>query len=374
MAQLVATLAKEGRQIDGRSSLEFLKWLLAELEIPEESQVLLFSKTSLQIRLISPLNPRALYFNDDIYIGWVPGGVVEIAVYDRELGMVFYEADYRKRAPRKVFVRSNECLSCHSSSRTEGVPGVFVRSVFPDRDGQPLGQLGGFLSNDSTPMENRWGGYYITGSGPGVLHMGNQIYDESSEPVRKDVWHESLEGIVDISRYPQPTSDILPLMMLEHQTRVHNVLIRAQMRYRRAVHFAKAIGANAGGGSVEKTLKSEVSNILDVMLFRDEAVIGGEGMDGDNRVEEVLEATVPETDRGWGLKDSRLHPRLMKYRLSYMIYSEAFAALPEPMREAVLDALRAGLANGSKDEKFSHLGPKEKRRIGTILEQTFVGW
>lgn len=373
--KLIAEMEERGDEMPGRSSLEFLRWLLAELEVPEASQLLVFSKTSLQVHLISPQNPRALYFSDDIYVGWVPGGIVELAVSDPELGMVFYEVDYRKRMPSQAFIRSNECLTCHASSRTEGVPGAFVRSVFPDRDGQPMGQFGGFLSNDATEMAHRWGGYYLTGVGPGVLHMGNQIYDERIEPKPKDIWHESLEDVIDVDRYLQPTSDIKPMMMLEHQTRVHNVLIRAAMRYRRALHFAQLMNeAPAASESVRKTLASEVEKVLEVMLFRDEAPITGDGMAGDQKIADILTATAPVSSEGRSLKQTRLYPRLMKYRLSYMIYSEAFASLPDALRNAVLARLKEGLTSEDKLPMFDHLGPKERRRIDHILTETYAGW
>jgi hypothetical protein len=69
----------------------YLDSLLEALEISPLTQTLVFSKTSAQFRLISPRSPRALYFNDDVYVGWVRGGpFIEISTADTEEGAAFY--------------------------------------------------------------------------------------------------------------------------------------------------------------------------------------------------------------------------------------------------------------------------------------------
>src|SRR5262245_24481761 len=61
----------------------YLSSLLKALNVPVSSQGLVFSRTSLQVDRIAPWSPRAIYFNDDIYLGWVQGGpIMEIAAVD----------------------------------------------------------------------------------------------------------------------------------------------------------------------------------------------------------------------------------------------------------------------------------------------------
>ena len=70
-----------------------LRSILGALDIPVSSQIMVFSKGSVQRALIGANNPRALYFNESVVVGWVRGGFVEIAAQDPEQGTVFYTAD-----------------------------------------------------------------------------------------------------------------------------------------------------------------------------------------------------------------------------------------------------------------------------------------
>ena len=109
----------------------YLRSVLKLLYVPVSSQGLVFSKTSLQLFRISPSNPRAIYFNDNVYVGWVRSGeVIEVSTADPNLGAVFYTLDQTASTNPK-FVRRAECLQCHSSRSTKDVPGHIVRSIFP---------------------------------------------------------------------------------------------------------------------------------------------------------------------------------------------------------------------------------------------------
>jgi len=151
----------------GEAKLEFderhgyLPSLLEELKIPASSQSLLFSKTSFQRTFISPENPRAIYFNDDVYIGYIPGApAVELSAIDPKLGAVFYKLDNEKvRRPR--FVRDQDCLRCHGEQRTLGVPGTFVRSVGTDESGELDTRTEVSDIDHCTPLADRWGGWYV---------------------------------------------------------------------------------------------------------------------------------------------------------------------------------------------------------------------
>src|SRR5690349_16349386 len=73
---------------DGRQG--YLRSLLEKLSVPVDSQLLLFSKTGIQSAYTSPENPRALYFNDRVVVGYIPGApMIEIASHDPRQGVIF---------------------------------------------------------------------------------------------------------------------------------------------------------------------------------------------------------------------------------------------------------------------------------------------
>lgn len=129
-----------------------LKWLLDELEVPVESQLFVFSKTSLQRDLINPEAPRVLYFSDEAYVGWSPTGAFEVAVFDAKLGTTFYIFEPHATKEEPLLARSGDCLLCHS--RHEHTPSLRARSVFPDLNGEPLSGSGGSNIEPSTPSPN----------------------------------------------------------------------------------------------------------------------------------------------------------------------------------------------------------------------------
>ena len=143
----------------------YLPDLLKALEIPVESQTLVFSKTSLQMRRISPRTPRAIYFSDDVYVGFCQSGdVLEISAVDPKLGTVFYSVDQHSADQPAIQRQTESCLVCHSSSRMEGVPGHIIRSLYVDAGGQPLLSAGSRTVDHTTPVKDRWGGWYVTGT------------------------------------------------------------------------------------------------------------------------------------------------------------------------------------------------------------------
>src|SRR5581483_6886750 len=154
----------------------YLPSLLAALHVPVESQVLVFSKTSFQRNRIAPRTPRALYFNDDVYVGFChEGDVLEISAVDAALGAVFYTVDQDTALSPKFRRQLDNCLICHGSSQTKEVPGHVVRSVFADASGLPILSSGTYRVDQTTPLEKRWGGWYVTGTHGDQKHLGNLI-------------------------------------------------------------------------------------------------------------------------------------------------------------------------------------------------------
>jgi hypothetical protein len=155
---------------------------LAALGVPETSQMLVFSKTSFQKERINPDHPRAIYFSDEVYIGWCPGGLVEIAAIDPMLGPVFYSFDPHERGVEKRFNRDADCLRCHGGTFVRDIPGLLARSVFTKAGGEPLLSLGSELVDATTPIEKRWGGWYVTALRAGLRHRGNLVLTTEEEP------------------------------------------------------------------------------------------------------------------------------------------------------------------------------------------------
>ena len=360
---------------DGKS---FLKAVLKKLDIPEESQVLVFSKTSLQNSLINQRNPRALYFSMDAYVGWMPGGKVEVIIQDKTLGPVFYTIDppFGDR-PAKVVRATDSCLQCHATSRTSGVPGMFIRSVVPDQNSHPILSAGTSLVTDSTPLKDRWGGWYVSGFSDHP-HLGNRWVPESeiegvdfSAEVTK---HEDLSSLIDTDKYLQPTSDIVALMVLEHQCRTHNLMTKAKMGFLRARYFQESYSEDEDltpkDGMSWKTANSSAKEIVSAFLFEDEVDPGGDGVEGSDAFARAFVEKGLENAKGKSLRDLRLYGRIFKNRCSYMIHSMAFKGLPDMVKEKVFFHLRSALS----EDLDNHLSEREKKTLRGILEETVPGF
>ena len=130
----------------------YLKSVLENLNIPVDTQTLVFSKTSFQYRKISPAFPRALYFNDDVYIGQVhEGKVIEVVSFDPMQGAMFYILD-EHQAEHPVFERAElDCTQCHVAAGTRNVPGVLLRSIYPTRTGTQAQPTQSFTERRSGP-------------------------------------------------------------------------------------------------------------------------------------------------------------------------------------------------------------------------------
>ena len=177
----------------------YLPAVLDALNVPPSSQMLVFSQTSFQLRRIRPTRPRAIYFGDDMYVGWVQDGdVVEISAVDPQQGAVFYALEQREVAEPRFVRDRGQCTSCHASSRTQGVPGHLVRSVFPDINGRPLLGSGSYVTDHRSPFEKRWGGWYVSGYHGAMRHMGNAIARDRANPENLD--REAAANVTDLSQ------------------------------------------------------------------------------------------------------------------------------------------------------------------------------
>jgi hypothetical protein len=356
----------------------WLPSLLAELRIPVSSQVLVFSKTSLQRQLIAPDAPRALYFNDEVYVGTVQGGaVLEIAATDPRQGTMFYTIPQQRRASPTPTRQTHECLQCHdSNSFTGGVPGLVMRSVYPDAGGLPIFTAGGFVTDHRTRWEDRWGGWYVTGTYGAMRHLGNQQFAEGIDPARVDrepgANLTTLAGRFATEAYLGRGSDVVALMVLGHQVQMHNLLTRASYDTRLALRDAEAMNQALGrppgerSESVQRRIAAAAEALLRHLLFVGEPRLGA-AVSGDPAYVRDFTAMGPRDGQGRSLRELDLERRLLRHPCSWLIHSEAFAALPAAVREPTLERLRQVLAGEDRSPDFAHLDAEDRRAIAVQL-------
>jgi hypothetical protein len=361
--------------IDAEESI--LPQLLKYLEVPISSQLLVFSATSLQRSLIHPETPRAIYFNDDIYIGYCQKGLIEIIAVDGTIGPVFYRMkEYQEKGSYEL-QRDNQCLTCHGDHFTRDIAGLIVRSVYPNAEGRAIGQFGSDLVEVDTDIKKRWGGWFVTGLSEEVEHRGNQLYEENSEhgiAVLRKVYQESKEKPQYLKRYLTDQSDVLTLMVFEHQCQVQNVLTAANQGCLRAMYRQEGVQKSMGEkitaepeGSAVIVFDNAVEDILDVLLFKDEADLPEGGIEGNESFINDFQQKGKKNADGKSLRDFQLLNRLFKYRCSYMIESMAFQKLMPKLKEQVDSALRTILSDGS--ERYAYLGKKEREIILSIIDK-----
>ena len=358
----------------------YLPALLEALDVPVESQTLVFSKTSLQMRRISPRTPRAIYFNDDVYVGFCQSGdVLEISAVDPKLGTVFYSVDQHSPDQPAIQRQTESCLVCHSSSRMEGVPGHIIRSLYVDAGGQPLLSAGSRTVDHTTPVKDRWGGWYVTGTHGAQKHLGNLVI--RGRDVEEPVDNSEGQNVTDLKfrinpdRYLSAHSDIVALMVLEHQALVHNRLTKASFETRQALAYDEMMRKmmdRPEGTLLESTVRriqSVSERLVEALLFVNEAKLT-EPLKGTSGYAEQFATQGPKDDQGRSLRDLDMSTRMLKYPCSYLIYSEAFEQLPTAAKDCVLQKLWDVVSGTDVSEKYSHLSQDERRAIREILLQT----
>jgi hypothetical protein len=339
--------------------------------VPKESQIAVFSATSFQADKINFQNPRAIFFNDSVAVGWVRGGLLEVAAQDPKLGPVFYTLEQRPASSsgpggRPQFKRSAECLECHRSWETLAVPGLMVLSTFPPTTRN--GYASGGVTDHRTPLSQRWASWYVTGRPGPNRHMGNKptpSQADTSAPVALD----SLEGRIDLKGYATPYSDIAALMVFEHQTHMTNLLTYIDWESRVAEFERQAKSAAPRRAAPPTSLRDIAHDIADYMLFVDEAPLAGK-IEGTSGFTQLFAAEGPRDSRGRSLRQFDLERRLMRYPCSYMIYSPLFDGLPAAAKDAIYTRLWQILSGEDKEPAYSRLSLADRRAIVEILRET----
>jgi len=323
--------------LDRQLTVGYLPAVLAALQIPVESQMVVFARDSLQERIIYPDNPRTIFFNDSVAVGWVRGEpFVEVAAQDPRQGIHFYTLNQSDVHPRFARQDSELCLRCHESYAALDIPGMLVRSSPVAADGMPNRDQGNYVTDDRSPFGERWGGWFVTGDIGSMKHLGNQAGGAAMHPFSGD-------------GYLSKSSDIVALMVFDHQMRMMNLITRLNWEFR-----------------VQKPaeLEDAVNEFVDYLLFRNEAPLPAP-VRGSSGFAEKFAAEGPRDHMGRSLRDFDLKQRLMRYPCSYMIYSEAFDGMPEAPKSAIYKRMWSVL---SADPR-----PEAKAAI-EILAETKTDW
>ena len=357
---------------DGSASLAFdestgyLRAVLKALNVPVESQMLVFSQTSFQAPLINMHNPRAVYFTDTAAVGWVRGGeVLEVAAQDPKQGVLFYAIE-QKPSPAPRLKRNEQCLACHLSWETLGVPGLLVQSVYPLPD--ELSYANGFTTVHGSPLEQRWGGWFVTGDAGGAKHMGNipvMPADKGKSKIANPTKVlTSVEGQFDLKGFLTPYSDVVPQLVIAHQTNMTNLITRTGWEARLAESRPSA--------DASARVTEAARDLVDYMLFVDEAPLVG-AVKGGAGYEAVFAAQGPRDKKGRSLRDLDLRRRLLRYPCSYMIYTPGFDGLPARAKDAVYARLWEVLSGREKAPRYRSLTLADRQAIVEILRDTKPG-
>lgn len=353
---LAAWESGEKPGIDTSGDLPFLRSLLKELEVPETSQMLVFTATSLQKGLISARNPRALYFNDDTYVGFVPRGRIEVISQDPTVGSVFFIFDRLQPGRRPTVRRSSDCMNCHAPRHLENIPALVVESVVPGLTGGGEKAFRREQSGHGVTLADRFGGWHLTGTGEAMpKHWANLLILRKNGETR-ELPNPPGERF-ELSRYPQPTSDLLAQLLHEHQVGFVNRFLQAGYRWRELPEEKQT----------DEAALAELSGpLLRYLLFTDEVPLVS-GMLGESPLAADFAAVAKRDAAGHSLRDLDGKTRLLQHRCSYMVYSPTFAGLPDPLRKRLLLDLAEALQGGAA---AAHLPAEERDAIRAVLRET----
>lgn len=345
----------------------FLRSALDALQIPVDSQLLVFSRASLQGKQINEQNPRALFFNDRAALGWVRGGaILEVAAHDETAGVVFYTLDQRPDAAPQ-FKRAFVCLGCHMAGDTLGVPGLLMFSTA--RSGQSEDFTLPRSIDHTEPIERRFGGWFVTGTTGQTKHLGNDVPALEGRSSRDLA---TVEGLFDAEGYRALSSDVVAHLVFTHQVGMTNLLTRASWQARAAdplLHppFTTTPEEDA---RVALMMNGVAREVVDYLLFVDEAALPGP-VRGRSGFAERFAALGPRDRKGRSLHELDLDRRVMKYPCSFLIYSPAFDALPRGARDPIYRRLWDVLSGEERDSRYqAALSKTDREAIVEILRDT----
>jgi hypothetical protein len=358
-----------------KDALGYLPALLKAFDIDPNSQQLVFSKTSFQAVKISPRNPRAIFFNDTVTLGYVRGSdTLEVTSVDPRQGVIFYTFDNSPYTTTPRFDRRDVCMQCHHSPGTLGVPGLMIASVYPDGDGMPAFRGAQALTDHRTPFDERWGGWYVTGTHGEMRHRGNAMGHDRQHP---DVLEtRGTQNVTDLTRkfeggsMVQMSSDIVALLTHEHQIRAINYITRTGWEARILAYDEAHNGRNLEGQ--RQQLDQDINDMADYLMLAEQARFRSK-VEGTTPFAKNFTARGPKDTKGRSLRDFNLEDRLFQYPLSYMVYSEAFDALPEYVKARTYAHIKTVLTGGGTAPKYAQFDPTARQAALEILRDTKKG-
>ncbi|MFC5457450.1 hypothetical protein [Prosthecobacter fluviatilis] len=365
-AELQEKAQKGEVKLDTSNDKAFLTSLLQALDIPVSSQIMVFSASSLQSEIINPRNPRALYFNEDTYLGWVPGGLVEIIAADPEMGPMFYVFDrLRPGGPVPRVTRSTKCMNCHAGNATRRLPGLIAESLLVSRAGSSLETYRRDVQGHQIPLEDRFGGWHLTGQHNIANHKANVMGIPNAG--KNEITPVNPGQFSDLSLHLLPTSDILPNLTNEHQMGFENRLVYAIYTVRQL----KSEGKGMLGAAAKEEIEERAQELARYITFADEAKFPAKGMVGDPAYVQDFLRDRKVSKAGLSLKDLDLKTRMFKHRCSYMLYTDTWKHAPKELKERVYYHMALYLRE-QPDAQHAHIPPAERAAIRSILKDTLT--
>ena len=348
----------------------YLKAVLEALRVPVNSQTLVFSKTSFQFPEIAPATPRALYYNDDVYVGQVHSGkFLEFVSFAPNQGAIFYVLDEHQTEHPQFERAEVDCVQCHVAASTRNVPGVLMRSVFPKSSGYPAAGAHAFVTGHESPMNQRWGGWYVTAAHGADGNMGNALVTDTKNPEQIDrtagAHTTNLAGHFKVEDYLTGSSDVVALMVLAHQTQMHNLITLTNYQTRLALFAAE----KQGGELDRRKFEGPAEELVRYLLFTNEAPLES-SVAGTSGFSAEFAARGLRDSRGRSLRDFDLRTRIFKYPCSYLVYSEDFDAIPEPAKSYIHRRMFEVLSGRDQSPAFAALKEADRQAILEILVAT----
>jgi hypothetical protein len=357
----------------------YLDSLLEAMDISPTSQVLVFSRTSLQAPYISSKTPRAIYFNDHTYVAWVQGSErLEVLTIDSRRGPVFFTVHNASGKPLAVEREGIRCMACHDSAgmRLGGVPKVQLLSSPVDGQVNPPLRDGPVEVTHATAIEDRWGGWFVSGSLGSQLHVGNLPLAGAPDPTVRNIHNRSnlngLQGYIDATPYLTDKSDIVALLTLEHQAYVQNLITSTRYEVSTISAVADARRWSDLQPEQQAALQPSLDRLVAAITFQDERKLLGH-IRGGAGFEAPFMARGPADAKGRSLREFDLRRRTYRYPLSYLIYSKQFDDLPAALKDHVYRRIVAAFHTPSGDESLD-ADRKAALEILAATKSEFAAW
>ena len=288
------------------------------------------------------------------------------------------------RAEKQPAIRfqGNSCVACHADQSGDEPYKLLFRSVYPGVSGHALFQFGSYVTTQESPFAERWGGWYVTGNVGDHETLANTRFEDAGDRdlqrVDKDRQNLSdLTAVIDTAPYLTPHSDAVALLVLAHQTEMHNRIARAANGVRLALRdeniINEALKASPPAGehsdSTNRRIASNCEPLVEYLFFSNEAEMRS-SISGSTDYAEQFQKSGPRDSRGRSLRDFDLTTRLLKYPCSYLIYSESIDALPDAAHAQLYRRMCEVLSGTDTTKPFEHLTPADRMAIAEILSET----